>query len=250
MRPRAPLPVHASWATYSPTDALFLALILIVIAALLFWTGARIGAPIAIARPGRVVTGFLIAIWLLSIVTYSVAVYAYGFAIRETHLAFRAPRAGVGTLLWAPISFCVIVYVTRRFGWRIALASGFIGAAAAPMLFELPFDLIVMGKAYPSIPPNPVVYRALFFFPLFLVELSTIVLLAALPSMRITRGTAYALAAMFAVFAVWAAFGFAYPDTWLPRILNVISKILCFVAAILLFTWRPARTDDRGYDIR
>lgn len=240
MPPRSSLPVHASWAAYSSTDALFLALVLIAIAALLFWGGTRIRAPIAVARPGGVVTGFLIAICVLSIVTFLVATYAYGIAMRDTHVAFRAPRVGVGTLLYAVISFFVIVFLMRRYGWGIALASGVVGTAAAPMLFELPFDLIVIGKAYPSIPPNPAMYRALFFFPLFLVELSTIALLAVVPSMRITRGATYALAGMFVVFAVWAAFGFAYPDAWLPRTLNVASKILCFVAAILLFAWRPS----------
>jgi hypothetical protein len=43
---------------------------------------------------------------------------------------------------------------------------------------------------------------------------------------------------MFAVFAVWAAFGFAFPAEPLPLALNVISKILCFVAATMLFVWR------------
>ena len=41
------------------------------------------------------------------------------------------------------------------------------------------------------------------------------------------------------MFAVWAAFGFAFPADPLPLTLNVISKILCFVAAIMLFVWRP-----------
>ena len=48
---------------------------------------------------------------------------------------------------------------------------------------------------------------------------------------------------MFVVFAVWAAFGFAFPAEPLPLALNVISKILCFVAAIMLFAWRP---DEEG----
>jgi hypothetical protein len=39
------------------------------------------------------------------------------------------------------------------------------------------------------------------------------------------------------VFAIWAAFGFAFPAQPLPLALNVISKILCFVAAIMLFAW-------------
>jgi hypothetical protein len=40
------------------------------------------------------------------------------------------------------------------------------------------------------------------------------------------------------VFAIWAAFGFAFPAEPLPLALNVIAKILCFVAAIMLFVWR------------
>jgi len=43
---------------------------------------------------------------------------------------------------------------------------------------------------------------------------------------------------MFVVFAVWAGFGFRFPAEPLPLALNVISKILCFVAAIMLFVWR------------
>jgi hypothetical protein len=80
-------------------------------------------------------------------------------------------------------------------------------------------------------------YRELIFLPLFLVELCTISLLTLLPSMRITRNSCYALASMFAVFAVWAVFGFAFPSEPLPLALNFISKILCFVAAIMLFVW-------------
>jgi len=81
-------------------------------------------------------------------------------------------------------------------------------------------------------------YRLLFFLPLFLVEVSTVSLLTLLPSMRVTAYAAYAVAGMFAGFAVWAAFGFAFPTEPLPLALNVISKSLCFIAAIMLFVWR------------
>jgi hypothetical protein len=72
-----------------------------------------------------------------------------------------------------------------------------------------------------------------------LVEFSTVSLLTLLPSMRVTAYACYAVAGMFVVFAVWAAFGFAFPAEPLPLALNVMSKILCFVAAIMLFVWRP-----------
>ena len=105
------------------------------------------------------------------------------------------------------------------------------------MIFEFPFDLIVMARTNPPIPGHPMLYRQLFFLPLFLVEVSTVSLLTLLPSMRVTAYAGYAVAGMFAVFAVWAAFGFAFPAEPLPLALNVISKILCFVAAIMLFAW-------------
>ncbi len=40
---------------------------------------------------------------------------------------------------------------------------------------------------------------------------------------------------MLAVFAVWALAGFGYPSAPLPFALNVVSKILAFVAALGLF---------------
>ena len=118
------------------------------------------------------------------------------------------------------------------------MASAVFGTAAAPMIFELPFDLIVMTRTNPPLPVYPMLYRQLFFLPLFLVEFSTVMLLILLPSMRVTAYAAYAVAGMFVVFAIWAAFGFAFPAEPLPLALNVISKILCFVAAIMLFVWR------------
>jgi len=81
-------------------------------------------------------------------------------------------------------------------------------------------------------------YRQMFFLPLFLVGFSTVSLLTLLPSVRVTAHAAYAVAGMFVVFAVWAAFGFAFPAEPLSLALNVISKILCFVAAIMLFVSR------------
>jgi hypothetical protein len=93
---------------------------------------------------------------------------------------------------------------------------------------------------YPPLPPDPALYRQVFFFPIFILEASTISLLTLLPSMRITGSALYALAGMFAVFAVWAVFGFSFPEELLPKTLNIISKILCFVTAIMLFIWHES----------
>jgi hypothetical protein len=239
--PSAP---YGDWVSYGSREAAVLAIVLAAVAGTFAYLGTRIRRPISVRRPGRTVSGFMIAIWLLAIYTFIVVLHVTSVQLRQVHLLVRAPNADfkvrVGTLLDATLTFFVILYITRRFGWRTALGSAFIGTAAGPMLFELPFDLIVIGKTYPPIPPLPMLYRELFFLPLFIVELSTISLLTLLPSMRITRNACYALAAMFAVFIVWAVFGFAFPSEPLPLALNIVSKVLCFVAAIMLFVWHES----------
>jgi hypothetical protein len=230
--------VWAHWVSYSGSDAILLAIVLLAVAVGFAYAGKRLRVPLAVTRPGATVAGFMIAIWLLAIYNVIVATHVYGLQVRQAYPDFVAARVRVGTFVYAPVTFFVILYLTRRWGWKIALASAVIGTAAAPMIFELPFDLIVMTRTNPPIPNYPMLYRQLFFLPLFLVELSTISLLTLLPSMRVTAYACYALAGMFAVFAVWAAFGFAFPAEPLPLALNVISKILCFVAAIMLFVWK------------
>ncbi|HVH79171.1 MAG TPA: hypothetical protein VM782_07265 [Stellaceae bacterium] len=235
----APPPhLAAHWVSYDGGEAIVLAIALLVVASGFVYAGRRLRTPLKITRPGATVAGFMLAIWLLALYTLVVATHVYGLQVRQAFPDFAAARVRVGTFVDAPVTFCVILYLTRRWGWKVALASAVIGTAAAPMIFEFPFDLIVMTRTNPPIPPHPMLYRQLFFLPLFLVEFSTISLLTLLPSMRITGYAAYAVAGMFAAFAVWAAFGFAFPAEPLPLALNVVSKILCFVAAIMLFIWR------------
>jgi len=111
----------------------------------------------------------------------------------------------------------------------------FVGAATGPMIFELPFDLVVLNRIYPPIPPAPTLFRLLFFLPLFLIELSTMSFLTFSPLARLSRYTLFALAGFFLVFAVWAAFGFSYPYDPLSTAFNDISKVLSFVTAITFF---------------
>lgn len=235
----APPPqLWAHWVSYSGGEAILLAIVLFAIASGFVCAGSRLRIPLRVARPGNTVAGFMIAIWLLSLYTVIVATRVYGLQVRQAYPDFAAARVRVGTFIDAPITFFIILYLTRRWGWKIALASAVIGTAAAPMFFEFPFDLIVMTRTNPPLPDHPMLFRQLFFLPLFLAEFSTVLLLTLLPSMRVTAYAAYAVAAMFAVFAVWAVFGFAFPAEPLPLALNVISKILCFVAAIMLFVWK------------
>jgi hypothetical protein len=234
----APPHPAAHWNSYSGGAAIYLAVVLLVVASACAYAGRRLRVPLRLTRPGGAAAGFMIAIWLLAIYTSGIAAFVYGLHVKEAYPGFVAARVRVGTFVYALVTFFVILYVTRRWGWKIALASAVIGTAAAPMIFELPFDLIVMARTNPPIPNRPMLFRQLFFLPLFLVELSTVSLLTLLPSVRVTAHACYAVAAMFVVFAVWAAFGFAFPAEPLPLALNVIAKILCFVAVIMLFVWR------------
>ena len=74
------------------------------------------------------------------------------------------------------------------------------------MIFELPFDLIVMHRIFP---PMSEQFTLLFFLPLFLVEISSLSLLTLLPRARVSKFTLFSLTAMFFIFAVWALFGFS-----------------------------------------
>jgi hypothetical protein len=100
--------------------------------------------------------------------------------------------------------------------------------------------------------PDPALYRALFFVPLFLVEITTLSLLILSPMVRLTRATFVAFALMLLVFAIWALDGFGYPLAPAPIALNMVSKILAFVTALTLFLpprlsqWRSARPSDPG----
>jgi hypothetical protein len=228
----------AHWASYSGGAAIYLAVVLLAVAGGFAYAGRRLHVPLKVMRPQGVVVAFMIAIWLLAIYTDGINAFVYGLRVREAYPGFVAARLRVGTFVYALVTFFVILYLTRRWGWKVALASAVIGTATAPMIFELPFDLIVMARTNPPLPTHPMLYRQLFFLPLFLVELSTISLLTLLPSVRVTAYACYAVAGMFAVFGVWAALGFAFPAEPLPLALNVVSKILCFLAAIMLFVWR------------
>ena len=230
----------ASWVSYGGGGAILLAIVLLVVAGGFAYAGKRLRAPLKVTRPGGIAAAFMIAIWLLALYNVLVAVYVYGLQLKQAYPSFVEPRLIVGkfTFVDALVTFFVILYLTRRWSWKVALASAVIGTAAAFMIFEFPFDLIIMARTNPPIPTHPMLYRQLYFLPLFLAQFSTMSLLTLLPSMRVTAYASYAVAGMFVVFAVWAALRFAFPTEPLLLALNIISKILCFVAAIMLFVWR------------
>jgi peptidoglycan/LPS O-acetylase OafA/YrhL len=117
--------------------------------------------------------------------------------------------------------------------------SGLIGAMAAPMIFEFPFDLIIMTRVYPPIPPDPSLYRALFFAPGILIEVLILSLLSFVPTVRLTRPALFCFALMLLVFAAWALAGFGFPATAGSYAFNVVGKLIAFVTTLTLFV--PSR---------
>lgn len=230
----------SSWAPYVGSEAVILTIVLAIIAGTLVVLGARLHRRLVAARPGRLLTFFLFVMLILSVVTSTNAVRVYGLAFSQQIASGQVGRFNLPpdrilpvTVISVLVTFIVIFILCRRHGWKIALFSAILGTGAAPWIFELPFDLIIVGKVYTPLPAT--VFRGLYFLPLFLIEISVFSLLTLTPLVRLSRATLFSLAGMFLVFAVWAAIGFAYPSAPLPIALNAISKVLCFVAAITLF---------------
>ena len=235
---------YGTWSPYVGSDALLLAAVLFIIAGVLAYLGTRLHRSVGVNRPGKAVSIFLVVIWCLSLATFAIAVGTYVRALFQQYGAFTPPPSPSTpvTVLSGLVAFIVISYLSRHHGLKIALGSALVGTIAAPFIFELPFDLIVMGKLFP---PPATQLTLLFFLPLFLVEISSFSLLTLSRLTKLSNYTLFSLAAMFLVFAVWALFGFSYPSNPIPFALNVVSKILSFVAVATLFLpQKRILTDD------
>lgn len=180
-----------------------------------------IGA-VGIKRLGKTDSVFMITIWGLSLATFEIAYATYAVQLYQQNMIETPPVNPISpiTEFCGLATFIIIAYLTRNHGLKVALGSAFVGTAAAPMIFELPFDLIVMTRTYPPIPPFPTLFRLLFFLPLFLVEISTFSLLTLSPITKLSKYTLFSLAGMFFVFAIWALLGFSYPSDPIPLALT------------------------------
>ena len=225
---------YVAWSPYVGSSSYILAGFLLLVTCVLTYLGSRFRHAIAVKGPGKFLGALLIGCWFLAVIAFFVAIIIYGLAQRQQEIRFKLtnPITPV-TFTSAVIAFLVIAYLARRSGFWVAFGSAIVGAIAAPMIFELPFDLIVMWRTYPPAPQ--VLFTLLYFLPLFLVEVLSFALLSFSPAMKLSRYTLFFLAGMFLLFAVWALFGFAYPSTLIPIALNMTSKVLAFAAAITLF---------------
>jgi hypothetical protein len=229
-----------AWISYSGTAEIVLAIILAAAAAAVAYAGIRLPLPVRPPRPGRTAKIVMFAVWVTAIVAFLVCVTAYeaqvsgaGFA----HVSRSDPITPV-TLIGMCVLFFVIAIAHKASGWRVALGSAVLGAAAAPWIFEVPFDLAIMPRTYPVVDPG--LYRALLFGGLILTGVTTLALLPLSPVVRLRRATFWCLAGMLALFVGWSLFGFGYPSAPGPITLNALSKILALTTALTLF-W-PQRT--------
>lgn len=229
-----------TWAPYSGSQAVLVAAALLVVAATLAYVATRLRHPLEPRRRGRRAKAFMISVWLLSLWTLSIGWQIAGLFVSHAFPGQTAPPSPTFPLTATAmgVTFVLIILIGARQGFhvRVDFPSALFGALAAPFVFEFPFDLVIVTRTVPEIPPDPILFRVVYFAPLLFVAVSTIALLALSPLVRFSRSTLWALAAMFVVFAMWAAaFGFAYPGSPGPLAMNVISKILAFAATLTLF---------------
>jgi hypothetical protein len=241
---RTALTAYGTWVSYSGAARIWLAILLLAVAGGLTYTGTRLRLPLRARRPGKAAAVFMLVAWVLAIATFLICTVVYVEQARQDYPIGTPPTDPITIVTLAAVvaTFAIVNEMGQPLGQRAALGSAVIGALSAPMIFELPFDLIVMARTYPPIPPHPALYRALFFLPLFTIEITTLGLLTLSPMVALSKRTPLALAAMFVVFAIWALFGFAYPSAPITIALNVLSKVLAFAAAATLFA-------PEGFDV-
>ncbi len=228
------MPQYGTWTPYSGAEAIRLALVLFVIAVVLAFWALRLRDPLQPRKTGAFAGVVFALIYLVSWETLGVNGAIYYEALVRAIGQYTAPASPISpvTGLSGLLGFIAIIILGRRAGWKVALGGAVVGMMAAPMIFELPFDLIVMGRLYPPVSGQMVL---LFFLPLFLISLSSFGLLTVSPLVSFSHATLVCLAGMFLVFAIWAEFGFAYPSEPIPLVLNAAGKVLAFASAVTLF---------------
>ena len=249
--------VHApvgrvGWFSYGGGARVVLAVALVAVAAGVAGMGLRLRVPVRLPSPGRTARTVMLAAWGTAVVAFLVCLGIYVHQLTQQHLIHSRPPQPVFPVTAACMIalFLGIWFIGRSLSDEARMGSAFIGAIAAPMIFEFPFDLIVMTRTYPAVAPDPAVYRVLFFTPLFLVEFTTLALLSLSPLVRLSRMAFFAFALMLLSFAVWALFGLGYPSAPLPFAFNAASKVVAFVVALCLFSPSDANPERRRRRLR
>ncbi len=238
---------YAIWASYSGDARIWLAIGLLAAACCVVLAGILLPLPIRLTRPGRAGQAATIAAWAVGILALLVcsAIYIqYGTReLRAAGMSAATLRAPILPVTLTADAVLVVVVISRSFpDVQTRLVSAVIGAIAAPMIFELPFDPLVIGRIR-GFPLEPRTYVALVYVPLVLTEITTLLLLRLSPMVRLTRATFFCFALMLAVWAIWALSGFGFPLAPLPTALNMVSKVLAIGTALTLFLHRQPATE-------
>jgi hypothetical protein len=240
---------YGIWASYSGDARSWLAIGLLAAACCAVLAGMRLRLPIRLTRPGPAGRSATITAWAASILALVVCVAIYVNQgtqnIRAAGMSAPVLRAPILPVTLTADAVLFVVIVSRSSPTvETRLVSAVIGAMAAPMIFELPFDPFVVARI-PGFPLEPRIYVALVYVPLLLTEVTTLLLLRLSPMVQLTRATFFCIALMLAVWAIWAWFGFGYPSAPLPTALNMTSKVLAIGTALTLFLHRqPAATPE------
>jgi ABC-2 type transport system ATP-binding protein len=236
--------LNGGWVSFSGDARIELAAGLLATAGGAAFVGFRLRRTIQATRPAASVVVLMFSLWVISLVAFVVglAIYIKQFLHDYPHIHSGVTDPITPVTFLAAVVLFGIIMTRSGYRYQTRLGGAVVGAMAAPMIFELPFDLIVLARTYPPLFPDPTFYRAIFFTPLFLVEITTMWLLTLSPMVRVRRSTFFCFALMLAVFGIWALSGFGYPNAALPITMNVISKILAFITALTLFM--PDRLRD------
>jgi hypothetical protein len=237
--------VHGSWFGYSGAARIVLAVILAAVAAAVAYAGIRLPLPARLPSPGRAGKIMLLAIWGFAVAALLVCGAVYVSQAHQKGIRTASPITPVTpvTLAGVAVLFIVIARVENTRGSDVAVGTAALGAAVGPMIFEVPFDLIIMTRTYPVI--DPALFRLLLFGPLLLTGITTLALLSLSPVVRLRRTTLWCFAGMLAVFAAWSLFaGFRYPSAPGPITLNAVAKVLALATALTLFWPQRVRSES------
>src|SRR5437588_10153585 len=143
------MPQYGTWASYGGDARIWLTIGLLAVAAGATLAGIRLPLPVRAPRPGRAGRATMIVAWVASIAAFLVCLtiyarqYIHAYDLTASTAAPKDPIAPI-TFSAAVVVFVIIISRSSP-GFGTRLASGAIGAMAAPMIFELPFDRTVMA---------------------------------------------------------------------------------------------------------
>ena len=127
------------WIPYSGNGAIILGVVLLVIAGVFTLFGLKLENSLRVKMPGKVIAGVLVAVWILSILTFLVNAGVYSILLQQAKFTGTIPNNPITkfTLSFAFLSFLMIFFINRKKGGKVAFWSAVVAAMAGPMIFEL-----------------------------------------------------------------------------------------------------------------